>query len=448
MLLLESVNEAGLGRRAGTDPAFVDHTARGRSGATATLGGAAPVVWQKSVIYGRSLPRPGGPHGRFLWLLPRRHRLVVSKAMTAVVEQSRESARSVAAIPLEAAPEVVQALSNLSLEPEPARDVTGYLGRNDNWGMTVSGGRRVFVKRLTGPGEETAARLGRATALAELVRAEPPRHWRVPELLGADAEARVLVFELLPDALSAADLIDDFDVDLARRIGRAVGELHAVSAALPPDATHVPYRLEGPLSALTPQQYAVCSGAELEVWALLQHDRQMKKALAALAERSQAALRVPSHCDLRLDQILLTGDQIHLIDWEEFRVADPALDVGSFVGEWLYRAASSMFADVGAVGGGAADMHDALVRRGARELEVVRPLVMAFWAGYRRECEPDAELAERATGYAGWHLFDRMLANARFSAQLGALERGIAGIGRSALIGASEFVATIGLEDA
>jgi hypothetical protein len=59
----------------------------------------------------------------------------------AVVEQSRESARSVAAIPLEAAPEVVQALSNLSLEPEPARDVTGYLGRNDNWGMTVSGGR-------------------------------------------------------------------------------------------------------------------------------------------------------------------------------------------------------------------------------------------------------------------------------------------------------------------
>src|SRR5882724_8214663 len=137
--------------------------------------------------------------------------------MTAVVEQSRESARSVAALPLEAAPEVVRALSNLALAPEPARDLTGYLGLNDNWGMTVSGGRRVFVKRLTGPGAETAARLGRAAGLAEQVRAAPPRHWRVPDLLGADAEARVLVFELLPDALSAADLIDEFDVDLARR---------------------------------------------------------------------------------------------------------------------------------------------------------------------------------------------------------------------------------------
>src|SRR6202011_4226591 len=103
MVLLESVNEAGLGRRTGTGPACVDHTARGRSGATATLGGAAPVVWQKSVMYRRSLPRSGGPHGNFLCLLPCRHRLIVSKAMTAVVEQSRESARSVAAIPLEAA---------------------------------------------------------------------------------------------------------------------------------------------------------------------------------------------------------------------------------------------------------------------------------------------------------------------------------------------------------
>jgi len=369
--------------------------------------------------------------------------------MTAVVERSRASKPAVEALPLEAAPDVVQALENLSLAPVSAQDVTGHLGRNDNWGMTVSGGRRVFVKRLTGPAEQTAARLARATTLAAFVGAAPPRHWRVPRLLGVDAEARVLVFEFLTGAVPGAERMDDVavGVGIARRIGRALGELHAAPA--PPGVTPLPYGAERRLTALTPDQYVTCSGAELELWALLQHDRQVTRALADLTQRSREAAQVPSHCDLRLDQILVTGDQIHLIDWEEFRLADPAMDVGSFVGEWLYRAASSMFADVGGLGGGgAADMHDGLVSRGERELEVIRPLVMAFWAGYRRECPPDVGLADRATGYAGWHLFDRMFASAGLSAQLGARERGIAGIGRSALIEASDLVTTIGLEDA
>jgi aminoglycoside phosphotransferase (APT) family kinase protein len=369
-------------------------------------------------------------------------------AVVEVVEESRESARAVTAVPLEAAPEVVRALTRLSFAPTPGADVVGYVGRNDNWGLTVSGGRGVFVKRLTGPAEETSVRLARAVAFAALVGASPPRHWHAAELLGSDPDARLLVFEQVPGSVSAGERADDLDVGLARRIGRAVGELHSMAAASPPAPEPPSPRQANRLAALTLEQYAQCSGAEIEAWALLQHDKQLRRALAALAEQSRAAPQVPSHRDLRLDQILLAGDRIHLIDWEEYGPADPAVDVGSFIGEWLYRAASAMFADAGEQDGASADAHAALVRRGARELEVVRPLVMAFWSGYRQQHPPDAGLAARATAYAGWHLFDRVLARARYSAYLGALERGIAGIGRNALIGGPEFVETIGLEDA
>lgn len=400
---------------------------------------------------GRTLRRSASRQGSFLRLSPRDRPPVASGGMTAVVEvveQSRESARAVAAVPLETAPEVVQALTRLSFEPAPTAQVVGYVGRNDNWGLTVSGGRSVFVKRLTGPAQETSVRLARAVAFAALVGAAPPRHWHAAELLGSDTDARVLVFERVPDSVSAGELADGLDVGLARRIGRAVGELHSMAPAAPPAAEPPSPRLANRLAALTLEQYAQCSGAELDAWALLQHDKQLNRALAALSRQSQAAPQVPSHRDLRLDQILLAGDRIHLIDWEEYGPADPAVDVGSFVGEWLHRAASAMFADAGEQDGASADAHAALVRRGARELEVVRPLVMAFWSGYRQEYPPDDGLAARAAAYAGWHLFDRMLARARFATHLGALERGIAGIGRNALIGGPEFVETIGLEDA
>ncbi|HEX4790922.1 MAG TPA: class V lanthionine synthetase subunit LxmK [Actinospica sp.] len=344
--------------------------------------------------------------------------------------------------------EVLRVLSDLSMRPAPGEDVVGHVGRNENWALTAADGRRLFVKRLIGPPRETAERFRRVTGFAEFAAAVPPRLWRAPALLGTDAEQRVLVFEQLPDAESATAWIEDLDVAFARRIGRAIGELHAMpAAAVPTGARGLSGRLAQRLSALTPEQYAECSGADLEAWALLQHDKQLTRALTALSARSLAAPQLPSHCDLRLDQILRIGDGIHLVDWEEFRPADPAFDVGSLVGEWLYRAASAMFADAGNERGDSVEAHEELVRRGARELDVVRPLVMAFWTGYRQELVPDAGLAERATAYAGWHLFDRMLAKAAFSALLGAQDRGIAGIGRTALINAAQFVATLGLED-
>ncbi|MEU9793981.1 class V lanthionine synthetase subunit LxmK [Streptomyces sparsogenes] len=360
-------------------------------------------------------------------------------------------------VPLTEAPEVGLALTRLGLRPLVPDGLVGHPGRNDNWAGRTEDGRRVFVKRLDRGTPDAAARFDRAYAFQVARAAAGPLGWSAPAFLGGDREALVLVYALLEGAVSGAALAERgaFDTGLARRAGRAVGELHGFHpGGVPRASARGTGGLASRLSALTVAEYARSSGGELGFWALLQHDEDLRAALRALGERSAAAGPVPAHGDLRLDQFLLHGDELHLCDWEEFRLADPARDVGGFVGQWLFRAATLMFTEFepdapgdpeGADGG----THASLVRAGAGRLDGVRPLIAAFWRGYR-EARPVADpgLAERAVAYAGWHLFDRVLAAAAHSARLTAVQRGTAGVGRGALLAPARFADVLGLGDA
>ncbi len=366
------------------------------------------------------------------------------------------SRHDLAPVPLSEAPEVARALRRLGLPPLVPDGLVSHPGRNDNWAGRTEGGQQVFVKRLDRRAPDPTARFDRAYAFQVARTAAGPFSWSAPVFLGGDREALVLVYALLEGAVSGAALAEEgrFDAALACRAGRAVGELHCFHpAGVPAAAADHGRGLASRLSTLTVAEYTRSSAAELGFWALLQHDDDLKAALRVLGERSGAAEPVPSHGDLRLDQFLLHGDELHLCDWEEFRLADPARDIGGFVGQWLFRAATLMFTEfepdapeeqAGADGG----THAALVRGGADQLDAVRPLIAAFWRGYR-DARPTAEpgLAERAVAYAGWHLFDRVLATATHSARLTAVQRGTAGVGRGALLAPRRFIDVLGLRD-
>lgn len=366
------------------------------------------------------------------------------------------SRHDLAPVPLSEAPEVARALRRLGLPPLVPDGLVSHPGRNDNWAGRTEDGQQVFAKRLDRRAPDATARFDRAYAFQVVRAATGPFSWSAPVFLGGDREALVLVYALLEGAVSGAALAEEgrFDAELARRAGRAVGELHGFHpAGVPAAAAHHGRGLASRLSALTVAEYTRGSAAELAFWALLQHDDDLKNALRVLGERSGAAEPTPAHGDLRLDQFLLHGDELHLCDWEEFRLADPARDIGGFVGQWLFRAATLMFTEfepdaqedaAGADGG----THASLVRGGADQLDAVRPLIAAFWRGYRG-ARPTADpgLAKRAVAYAGWHLFDRVLATATHSARLTAVQRGTAGVGRGALLAPARFVDVLGLGD-
>lgn len=328
--------------------------------------------------------------------------------------------------------------------------MTSLAGRNDTWSGTTSCGQSVFVKRFRGSPADAGRRMGRSLWFERLAREVPHDSFATPACLGSDEDARVIAFEFVSRARTGADLVlaGEFGDDLAHQAGLAVGELHATSvpsaSSLCSQADHSPPRLPSLdlLEALPVTVYAACSAAELQAWGLMQHDRALVDAIGRLLRLQDAAVTVPAHCDLRLEQFLIAADRLFICDWEESRFADAARDIGSFAGEWLQQAVHSV-----AEGDAEAVSHAEIVRRIAAGLERARPRIAAFWAGYRT-ARPAAEasLPVRATAFAAWHMFDRMLAVARRTARLRALDRAAAGIGRTILLAPAEYASTLGLD--
>jgi predicted trehalose synthase len=289
--------------------------------------------------------------------------------------------------------------------------------------------------------------------LERTVGAGAPRWFATPSCLGWDEGTSLMTFEFVDGAQSGADLLlaGEWHDELAHRVGLAIGELHATSVRTGADSpwdsadrTAPGLPSAGLLAGLPVGVYAACSAAELQAWRLLQRDQALAQAIQQLLRLQDQAEVTPAHCDFRLEQLFVASDRLYLCDWEEFRIADPARDVGSFAGEWLHYAVTSM-----AASDADAELlsHAEIVRRIGEGIERLRPRIAAFWAGYR-SARPvaDGDLATRAAAFAGWHMFDRMLAIARRSVRLRAMDRAAAGIGRTILLSPASSAQTLGLE--
>ncbi|MFJ7064780.1 class V lanthionine synthetase subunit LxmK [Streptomyces sp. NPDC101115] len=358
--------------------------------------------------------------------------------------------RDVAAIDLDAAPEVDELLTGLGVGTMVRDSVTSPIGRNDAWAGPTTSGREVFVKRLTGARADVEARLRRMLAFEEYAKeARPPELFR-PAFLGADSDRHIVAFERVVDAENGAQLMVDevFTGEQAYRIGRVIGRLHGTPPVgtveveqVAPPFPPVPFLRGLPMSV-----YVRSSAGELEAWRLLQNDDVLVRALERLREWEADAPRVPSHCDFRVDQLLVRPEAIYVADWEEFRLADPARDVGAFAGEWIYRSVLDLVTNRG--DDVFVDMeftHDMVLRRGAEKMRRLLPLVGEFWRGYRDVLpEVDETLAVRATAFAGWHLLDRLVAGALSTSRLTGIQRAAAGVGRAAVVNPERFAATLG----
>lgn len=187
--------------------------------------------------------------------------------------------------------------------------LVGFLGRNDNWAGRTTDGLEVFVEAGRGPSCGGARPFRRVCAFEDALAAVGPEGWSAPRFLAADQETLVLAFEKLDGACAGHVLADEeaFGTDLSRRAGQALAEVHSLPVRPQDMAELRGAGLPRQVTALTLDDFANSSWAELEAWALIQHDEGLNRALHRLREESDAAERVPSHCDLRLDQFLLAG---------------------------------------------------------------------------------------------------------------------------------------------
>ncbi|MEU6667473.1 class V lanthionine synthetase subunit LxmK [Streptomyces sp. NPDC046727] len=355
--------------------------------------------------------------------------------------------RRVRAVDLSRVPQVNELLDSLGLGRLRAADVTSYPGRNANWAGVTTRGVRLFVKRLDGSGQAPGRRMERAIAFEEARGAGDGSRRLGPLCLGWDPDALLMAFELLEDARSGSDLAEDddgFSTAWCERAGELLADVHDLAPDPSLPAAPASFFPHASLRALTLDTYLNSTRAELDAWALLQRDTQLHQALDRLREASATAVARPLHADLRLDQFLISAGEIYLSDWEEFCLGDPARDVGSLAGEWLFRSLTRAFRGEVAE----APTHADMTARLAQAIDEARVRITAFWRSYlasRHRTEPGH--AVRSAAYAGWHMYDRLLAGASQSARLRAVDRAAAGIGRRILLGPERFAASLGLEE-
>lgn len=371
--------------------------------------------------------------------------------MTVLPKSITRQTTQFAPVDLDLAPEVDALLARLGMGPFLRSEITAPPGRNDVWIGPTASGRRVFVKRLVGNPGYVQECLGRLVAFECSRAGIDPGVLRAPELLAIDEPAGLCVFACIDAAVPGSELAagDRFGEPLAAAAGRGIGAVHASAVHLLGELDNSAPHMPSPelLVGLPEGMYDTLTVAELDSWRMLQHDHQLRAAIDALCAAEARAPKVPSHCDLRLDQFLIAGDALYITDWEEFRLADPARDVGNYAGQWLQRSmldivtsrGESAFLDIDLT-------HEVVMKRGVEHLGRLRSRIERFWVAYREQRgDVDPGLATRATAFAGWHLLDRLLASAARTTRVSGIERAAAGIGRAALVHPERFATALGL---
>jgi aminoglycoside phosphotransferase (APT) family kinase protein len=371
--------------------------------------------------------------------------------VTLTQKEKAEQARRLPPMDLDRSPEVEDFLRSIGAGTFLREGLTSPAGRNEAWIGATTTGSKVFVKRVTG--FDAAPRMERIVSFQRFAEALGESAVPAPRLLGHDTERRIVAFEAVEDNRNGAELMvdEEFTEDVAARIGAALATVHAAPPPGTAEIQSTPPPLPAPhlFEALPEPMFELLSFAETEAWNLLQADPELARAVTRLREREAAAPQTPIHGDLRMDQVLVAGGEVLLIDWEEFRLGDAARDVGAFAGEWLYRSILDIVTDRGGQPPIVDDLgHEDILRRGVANLERQIPLVRAFWKAYR-EVRPDLDegFVTRATAFAGWHTIDRLLAGSGRRSTVTGIERAAAGVGRSALVDPDRFGAVIGLEE-
>lgn len=353
------------------------------------------------------------------------------------VAPERSLNESVAPEPLHPGHPVQLALEGLGLGGLTEEGLESRHGRNANWLGSTPAGRRLFVKRLSGPGG--AERLRREASFAALLERAPSADLPVPDLVGVDAERLVSVQTVAEDTHTVAHDLAAWQVqpELFGRLGRILAGLHAlplddaravglaVEPVVEPDVRHfgaIPFDLAAGMSA-----------GMLDFYRLLQHDPEIVGPFRRLHEIGDYGPAVV-HADMRVDQVLIGPDgDLIVVDWEECRIGDPARDLGALVGDVLYATMVSLRRDDDA--GAGTDLEQVAAQASRRLTEDGLPLVHALHEGYLDgDGREGAAFREQTMRAAGWQLFDRALARAQSHIAFATRDRAAAGIGRRMLV--------------
>ncbi len=212
-----------------------------------------------------------------------------------------------------------------------------------------------------------------------------------PEVCAVDSDRGFVIFEALGDSISLHEVFergDDRECHFAELLGRTLARVHS---AHPPTGEPKAISPIPAFDGLDPGAAAYLPGDSLDLIAEIQGTPGLLEVLADLADASPKDTLV--HGDMKLDNVLarISGaPSLRLVDWEHGGLGDPKWDIGSAVGDYLFRWLYSLRPSRG-------PLEDRLRVAGVPRARVTS-LVRALLSGYETERAIDRTAVGRYVG--------------------------------------------------
>lgn len=319
------------------------------------------------------------------------------------------------------------------------------LGRNINQEITIDGVKAI-QKKLVGEEKDRKRRM------SNLLNWENSNHkgLNAPTLLSFDEVNKKVSYQFIDNNKTLLELfengIQQSDIkdltSIFEDVAKSLALIHNEEINVKFIANN-PQKLLKPLIALNSKAYTEASGAELELFTLLQQDSQLIEALELYKTKPEYQKMI--HGDVRLDQFLYDNNKLWVIDFEEYTCGDTLSDISGIIGSILFEVYLEVFYsswDGSQQGEEDTDINNQLLNTERKLLGLVSPLISTFIHQYQQISDEKIDF-EMLSINIGCFFIERIISRSKFSFRLSAVDRALAGIGKEFVVSPKNFSSTL-----
>ncbi|MDI9232132.1 phosphotransferase [Staphylococcus caprae] len=310
----------------------------------------------------------------------------------------------------------------MSVKLRESRNVTSQISKEGNF---------YFKKILQGQKSDSIRRFSNLIKWDDFIKEKSNIY--SPKITNKEEKDLSLEYEWISNSRSLEDYLQDDSSKLESLIIKAskmLASLHTFEYKnIDLDNEKELPSKEKLLLFLDKYEYASCTGAELELYSLLQQDKQL---IDIVTTREKNVIDYTlCHGDIRLDQFIYDGDNLWIIDFEELRIGDPSKDLAGIIGSLYFDCLLKTFSKTTQETSNEGEVEQQFIDRGVDYIEKVIPIIQSSIVTYKKVKEINMK---QLSINIGWFIIERVMSRAKFTFRLSATDKAILGIGREIIL--------------
>ncbi|HAB0417282.1 phosphotransferase [Staphylococcus capitis] len=310
----------------------------------------------------------------------------------------------------------------MSVKLRESRNVTSQISKEGNF---------YFKKILQGQKSDSIRRFSNLIKWDDFIKERSNIY--SPKITNKEEKDLSLEYEWISNSRSLEDYLQDDSSKLESLIIKAskmLASLHTFEYKnIDLDNEKELPSKEKLLLFLDKYEYASCTGAELELYSLLQQDKQL---IDIVTTREKNVIDYTlCHGDIRLDQFIYDGDNLWIIDFEELRIGDPSKDLAGIIGSLYFDCLLKTFSKTTQETSNEGEVEQQFIDRGVDYIEKVIPIIQSSIVTYKKVKEINMK---QLSINIGWFIIERVMSRAKFTFRLSATDKAILGIGREIIL--------------